>query len=80
MLHKVRHPGLKKTHTNTPKTLTIESVFLNFHSAKCYYSAVQPSESEPRSLKSSPRPHTEAAEWRQPSAPPNNYTLICNVK
>lgn len=49
--------------------LAIESVFLNFHSVKCYYSAVQPSEAEPRSPKSSPRPHSEAAECRQTSAP-----------
>lgn len=46
--------------------LTVELVYLNFHSAKGCYSAVKPSESEPHSC---PRPHSEAAECRQASAP-----------
>ena len=32
------------------KHLAIESTYLNFHSAKCCYSAVQPSDFEPGSL------------------------------
>lgn len=59
-----QYPELKKT-----KHLAVEQVYLNCHSAKCHYSAVQPSKSEPHSPKSSPRPHSEAAECRQPSAP-----------
>lgn len=68
MCYKVREIPVTESVKKT-KHLAIESACLNFHSAKCYYSAVQPSESEPPSPKSSPRPRSEAAEWRQPSAP-----------
>lgn len=60
--------------------LTIESALLNFQRAKRYYSAVQPTESEPRSAKASPRPRGEAARKQAAFCSPNNYTLICNVK
>lgn len=50
------------------KLQSTESFYLNFHSAKCHYAAVQPSKTEPHSSKS-PHSYCEAAEFRQPSAP-----------
>lgn len=71
------HPEEEKK----PKHLPIQSVYLNFHSAKCHYSAVQPSKSEPHSAPNRPpRPRSEAAGAQAAFCSPNNYTLICNVK
>lgn len=67
--------SLKKT-----KHLDIESVYCNFHGAKCFYSAVQPSESEPRSPQIVSSSSQQGCRVQAAFCSPNNYTLICNVK